>query len=95
MTMPDERFRATSRTREFLLDLCTPSATPKVSKVIRDRARSLLKHFPTDLDLEIASEAAPDVFATQRRHIPLFPKESKPVRKKWTDNFLFGKKNQK
>jgi hypothetical protein len=95
MTMPDERFRATSRTREFLLDLCKPSATPKVPLHVRDRARSLLKHFPTDLDLEVASAAAPDVFATQRRHIPLFPTVAKPKRNKWTDNFLFGKKNQK
>jgi hypothetical protein len=92
MTMPDERFRATSRARDFLLDLCTPSATPKVPLHVRDRARSLLKHFPTDLDLEIASEAAPDVFATHKRHIPLFAPVEQPKRNKWTDNFLFGKK---
>jgi hypothetical protein len=44
------------------LDLCNPRITPRVPREIRDRARSLLKHYPTDLDMEEASNQAPAVF---------------------------------
>jgi hypothetical protein len=62
MTLPDERYRAVVQTRRFLLDLCNPQHTPRVPKLIRETARSMLRHYPSDWDMNRASESAPDVF---------------------------------
>jgi hypothetical protein len=70
MTLPDERYRAVIQTRRFLFDICNPEHTPRVPKLVRDTARSLLRHYPNEYDLRIASEGAPDVF--QERMEPLY-----------------------
>ena len=62
MTLPDERYRAVEQTRRFLIDLCNPQHTPRVPKLIRDTARSMLRHYPTTFDMMAAAEAAPDIF---------------------------------
>lgn len=102
MTLPDERFRAASRTRDFLLELCTPSATPRVPSWVRDRARVLLRHYPTELDLDMAAEALPDLFSRNRVYFsppaeewPKYEAQAKDKKSNWMNNFLFGKKNQK
>jgi hypothetical protein len=48
MTLPFEEKRAIQYTRKFLYDLLVPSETPRVPKEIRDRARSLLRHYPQE-----------------------------------------------
>lgn len=48
MTLPFEEKRAVNYTREFLYDLLIPSKTPRVPKEIRDRACSLLRHYPAE-----------------------------------------------
>jgi hypothetical protein len=65
MTLPDERYRAVVQTRRFLLDLCNPQHTPRIPKIIREHARAMLRHYPSDWDMKRASDAAPDVFAEQ------------------------------
>ena len=70
MTLPDERYRALERTRQFLLNLINPEHTPRVSKLIREEARACLRHFPTQYDMQIASDRAPEVF--QERMEPLY-----------------------
>jgi hypothetical protein len=70
MTLPDERYRAVVQTRRFLLDLCNTQHTPRVPKLIRETARSLLRHYPTDWDLQRTALQAPDVF--QERMEPLY-----------------------
>ena len=65
MTLPDERYRAVVQTRRFLLDLCNQQHTPRVPKLIRDTARSMLRHYPSDWDMDRAAEGAPDVFQQQ------------------------------
>lgn len=70
MTLPDERYRAVNRTRQLLLNLINPSHTPRVSKLIREEAKSCLRHFPTTYDMQIASDRAPDVF--QEHMEPLY-----------------------
>lgn len=65
MTLPDERYRAVERTEQFLIDLCNPRKTPRVPKEVRDRARSLLRHYPSSWDLERLAEAAPDVIVAR------------------------------
>ena len=62
MTMPYERTNAVRKTADFLVLLCNPKETPGVPKAFRDRAFNLLRHFPTDYDLERAARKAPDVF---------------------------------
>jgi hypothetical protein len=65
MTLPDERYRAVRMARQFLLELCSPEKTPKVPAIIRNQARGILRHYPSDYEMDRASEKAPDVFQTQ------------------------------
>ena len=62
MTLPYERKNAVVNAERFLLDLCNPRITPRVPREIRDRARSLLRHYPSELYMEEASNQAPAVF---------------------------------
>lgn len=62
MTLPDERYRSVIWARNFLYDLCDPKKTPGVPKTIREQARSILRHYPSEWDLNRASQGAPDVF---------------------------------
>ena len=72
MTLPDERYRAIVQTQKFLLDLCNSQHTPRVPKLIRDRARSMLRHYPTTFDMQHAAEAAPDIFAEKMEDLHRF-----------------------
>ena len=69
MTLPDERYRAVVQTRRFLLDLCNTQHTPRVPKLVRETARAMLRHYPSDWEMTIASKYAPEVF--QERMEPL------------------------
>ena len=62
MTLPDERYRAVVQTQKFLVEILS---TPRVPKAIKDRARSCLRHYPSDWDMNRAAEGAPDVFQEQ------------------------------
>ena len=55
MTMPDEAHRAVVQTRRFLVDLLDPKKTPRVPSAIRVQARRLVKHYPFDCEVEIAT----------------------------------------
>jgi hypothetical protein len=61
MTLPDERYRAIRQTRQFLIDLCDRTVTPKIPRTMRAEAYRLLRHYPSDYDLERLAEKAPDV----------------------------------
>lgn len=65
MTLPDERYRSIVQTREFLMALADPRITERVPKAIRNRARSLLKHYPSDYILEVISEYIPEYFVAE------------------------------
>lgn len=65
MTLPDERYRAVLAAEQFLEDLMDPKKTPRVSKEIRQRARSVLRHYPSRYDMDRAATVADHVFATQ------------------------------
>ena len=62
MTLPFERTNSVNITRAFLVDLLNPKKTPKVPKVIRERAYRCLRHYPHSLDMEQACEMAPKIF---------------------------------
>ncbi len=72
MTLPDERYRAVIQTRRFLLDLCNKEHTPRVPKIIRDTARSMLRHYPSDWDMQRAASAAPEVFQERMEDLHRF-----------------------
>jgi hypothetical protein len=65
MTLPDERYRAVVQTRRFLFDLCNPQHTPRVPQLVRETARSMLRHYPSEIEMRRAAEGAPDVFQEQ------------------------------
>jgi hypothetical protein len=54
MTLPNERFRAIAKTRQFLGALVDPKRTPGVPGEVRAEARRLLKHYPMQVDLDEA-----------------------------------------
>jgi len=45
-----------------MYELMDPKKTPGVPKSIRDQARSVLRHYPDDWNMQEAAEAAPEVF---------------------------------
>jgi hypothetical protein len=60
MTTPDERYRTLVQSRKLLEELCDPGRTPRVPGIIRDRARGILRHYPTDWDLENMARNCPE-----------------------------------
>ena len=60
MTLPDERYRAVVQTERFLKEILS---TPRVPKSIKDGARAMLRHYPSEWDMEYAAKGAPRVFA--------------------------------
>lgn len=69
--MPDERYRAILYARRFCEDLLDSKKTPRVSKEIRKRALSVLRHFPDEYYLSMLAEARPDII--ERRGEPYDP----------------------
>ena len=62
MTLPDERYRAVLWAGRFLERLSYSSETKRIPLKIRQEARSILRHFPSNWDMNRAADAAPDVF---------------------------------
>jgi hypothetical protein len=56
MTLPYERTNAVNYTRDFLYDLLDPQKTPRVPKEIRIRAGQLLKHYPSEYEMNQVSD---------------------------------------
>jgi len=63
MTLPDERYRSLVQTKNFLIELLNTQKTPRVPKIIRQRAHSLLRHWPDDYHLDLMCENMPGAFA--------------------------------
>lgn len=56
MTLPYERTNAIKSARIFLQDLLIPAKTPRVPRKIRMEARWVLKHFPSNYEIEECGE---------------------------------------
>ena len=54
------------------MDLCNPDHTPRVPKLIRDTARSMLRHYPSDFDMQLAARHSPDIFAEKMEDLHRF-----------------------
>jgi len=65
MTMPDERYRAIKHGKKLLEELCDPGRTPRVPSMVRDRARGVLRHYPSDWDIDTMAEKCPDMLDKQ------------------------------
>ena len=61
MTTPEDRFRALKQSRKLLEELCDPGKTPRVPSIIRDRARGILRHYPSDYELERLATTSPEM----------------------------------
>ena len=69
MTLPDERYRAVVQTRQFLLRLLI---TPRIPKAVKEEARSCLRHYPSDWDMQCAAAASPEVFQQRMEDLHRF-----------------------
>ena len=68
MTLPDERYRAVRWAERFLISVIQTRSG--LSDEIKQEAKSILRHFPNEYDLDRASEACPEVF--QKRMEPVY-----------------------
>lgn len=50
MTLPDERWRAVDRARDFLRELLTTRRKRWGTRELRDRASRLLRHYPIEYE---------------------------------------------
>ena len=69
MTLPDERYRAIRLAESFLQDLCNCHQTPRVPRAIRERARSILRHYPTSWHLDQLAERSPGIITEKIEHL--------------------------
>ena len=73
MTLPDERYRAVKWAEGFLKRLAGGDIDiPRVPKAVRDEARSILRHYPSDWDMNRAAAAAPEVFQERMEDLHRF-----------------------
>ena len=71
MTLPDERYRAVKYAGDFLSRLAGGQYA-RVPKAVRDEARHILRHYPSQWDMDRAAEGAPDVFAERMEDLHKF-----------------------
>lgn len=55
MTVPRERTNAVIFTESFLKSLLDPKQTPRVPKSVRQQASHLLRHYPSQFEMEVIS----------------------------------------
>ena len=53
MTLPYEEKRSLFLAQDFLRDLLNPKKTPKVPKLIREKAYWVLRHFPYGFEIDL------------------------------------------
>ena len=65
MTLPDERYRSLRQAKKLMEDLVDPGKSPRVPRIIRERALGALRHFPSDWELESMATKCPELLDTQ------------------------------
>lgn len=68
MTMPDERYRAMVEGLKLIEDLLIPQVTPRVPGDVRERARWIMRHHPTQYELGRLALKVPDMLSTKDYH---------------------------
>ena len=67
MTLPDERYRAVLWAERFLREVATDTKKyPRVPKSVRREALSILRHFPSQWDMDCAAADSPRIFNGRR-----------------------------
>lgn len=66
MTIASERTRAVNYTYEFLFELLDPKKTPRVPRNVRQRARALLRHYPSKFDMEMTVREGSSYFGDEK-----------------------------
>jgi len=61
MTLPDERYRALKQGKKLLEELCDPGKTPRVPGIVRERARGVLRHYPSEYEFEKMAQNSPEL----------------------------------
>lgn len=64
MTMPDERYRAMVEGLKLIEDLLIPQVTPRVPSDVRERARWVMRHYPSAYELTQLARRSPDMLST-------------------------------
>jgi hypothetical protein len=72
VTLPDERYRALKWAEQLLQDLLDPKVTPRVPRHIRQRARSVLRHYPGSYYIEQLARARPDIITAEMEELHRF-----------------------
>lgn len=75
MTLPAERTRAVLQTREFLQWVLSAEATTEKFMEAKREARTLLRHYPSSIDLQLAHLACPMWFGAANERKGLMPPE--------------------
>jgi hypothetical protein len=68
MTLPDERYRSVKWAESFLKRLAG-GEFPRTPKAVRDEARSILRHYPSQWDMQRTARMAPEVFQEQMEQL--------------------------
>ena len=76
MTVPIERTNAVIRTEKFLIDLLDPKKTPRVPRSIRQDARNLLRHYPSEFEMNVIADRE-DRSEARALHMKIFGKDYK------------------
>jgi len=63
--MPDERYRAMVEGLKLIEDLLIPQVTPRVPGDVRERARWIMRHYPSQYELERMADNLPNMLATK------------------------------
>ena len=71
MTLPDERYRSVKWADGFLKRLAGGHYA-RTPKAVRDEARSILRHYPSDYDMNRAAASAPEVFQERMEDLHRF-----------------------
>ena len=71
MTLPDERYRSVKFAEQFLTRLAGGHYA-RTPRAVRDEARSILRHYPSNYDMLRAASAAPEVFQEQMEDLHRF-----------------------
>jgi hypothetical protein len=69
MTLPDERYRAVMQTAKFLQELSHSSELKRVPLAVRQQARALLRHYPSEYDMKKVSQTSADIFAERMEDV--------------------------
>jgi hypothetical protein len=69
MTLPDERYRAVMQTARFLQALSHSSELKRIPLKVRQEARALLRHYPSEYDMKKVSQTSADIFAERMEDV--------------------------